>query len=346
MSNRESGPVIELPGMGTDVVFVVDDDPAARGGYERFLQQFGYQVYAYPFGSAALDEVGSKQPGVVVTDKDMPGMSGLQLAERVQQIDPGVRFVMVTGTGDEAAAQTALRLGITDYLKKPVDLYELTRSVQRAFMQRAVEEYQQSTTRWLQQQVDEKTREIRDVTLGALASLLNALEARSTHFKGHSQSVSLCAASIARELSLSAAEVDEIRIAGLLHDIGMIAVPDSIVQKIGALDDDERRVIEGHCRTGAEILEPLSHLGASITYVLEHHERIDGMGYPDRKRGDAISRGGQIVGLAEAWTALMEVRPFRDRMSMSDAMATLSAASGKWFAPDLLNALRNTLLRS
>jgi putative nucleotidyltransferase with HDIG domain len=175
--------------------------------------------------------------------------------------------------------------------------------------------------------------------LGTLDSLVNALEARSSHFSGHSQGVADRAERIARAVGVSDEEVHFIHSAGLLHDIGMIAVPDSVVQKPGALDRRETELIREHCRTGARILEPMTHLGPAITYVLEHHERLDGSGYPEGKRGDEISVGGQIVGLAEAWTALLEERTYRDRMPEADARATLSAASGSWFADDLVKAL-------
>jgi putative nucleotidyltransferase with HDIG domain len=185
-----------------------------------------------------------------------------------------------------------------------------------------------------------RTQEIRDVTLNTLSTLVNALEARSSHFKAHSQNVAITAAGIARALGLSDAEVIAVRTAELLHDVGMIAVPDAVVNKPGDLDPDERRSIEEHCARGAEILGPMEHLGPAITYVLEHHERINGSGYPHGKRGDDISMGGQIVGLAEAWMALTEQRSYRSAMTKAEAMGTLVGTAGSWFSADLLKALR------
>jgi putative two-component system response regulator len=140
-------------------------------------------------------------------------------------------------------------------------------------------------------------------------------------------------------LGLPDVEVTAVRTAGLLHDVGMIAVPDVIVNKPGSLDADERKTIQDHCTRGAEILEPMEHLGPAITYVLEHPERISGSGYPHGKRGDEISLGGQIVGLAEAWMALIEHPSYRSAMSKTDAMGTLVGATGR-FSADLIEALR------
>lgn len=345
MNSDAAGPLPELPGADADLVFVVDDDPDICDGFKRFLSQVGYRVRAFESAESALAEIQSDMPGVVVTDKDMDGMSGLEFAERAQELGLDVRFVLATGAGGETAAQSALRLGITDYLIKPVDLQDLARAVQKAFTERALEAFRQSMNQWLRDQVQEKTEQIRTVTLGALASLLNALEARIPDFTGHSQHVADCATSIAEALGLSADEIDAVRIAGLLHDIGMIGVPDAIVQKPEDLTPEERQAIQAHCREGAEILAPLAHLGPSITYVLEHHERLDGSGYPDAKGGEEISLGGQIVGLAEAWAALTETRPFRDRMSKADALATLVGTSDRWFSAKLLVALNSAVAR-
>lgn len=246
---------------------------------------------------------------------------------------------MVTGTGSEATAQASLRLGVTDYLTKPYDPGTLVRSVHRAAMQYSLAAFARNRDQWLRREVDRQTERIREVTTGALATLLNALEARSAHFRGHSQAVSDTAAAIAGELRLAEDDLEDVRVAGLLHDLGMIGVPDSIVGKPGGLTADERRAIEAHCQKGAEILRPLAHLARVATYVIEHHERLDGSGYPSRKRGAEISLGGLIVGLAETWSGLTADRPHRDRASRNDALATLTAAKDVWYPANLLAAL-------
>jgi putative nucleotidyltransferase with HDIG domain len=211
--------------------------------------------------------------------------------------------------------------------------------VHKAVTQHALTAFSRLKEQALRDEVRRATLQLRDVTLGALASLVNALEARSPHFQGHSQHVASCAESIAVALRLSPEEIESVRTAGLLHDVGMIGVPDAVINSPGDLTLEQRAAIEDHCHQGATILEPLLHLGPAIRSVLEHHERMDGSGYPGHLRGDAISAGGQIVGLAEVWTAMTEARSFRDRMTPSDAMATLAGASGRWFDQELVNAL-------
>lgn len=338
--NRAPPPVFRLPDVGQESVYVVDDEATVRDAMHRVLTKMGYRAERFGDPQQALGEVHDGSPKVMVTDQDMPGMTGLELAEEALKINPSLRIVMVTGAGDEVTAQAALRLGIVDYVRKPFEIEDLTRAVQSAFMAHAREEYAEEMDTWLRDEVRRQTKVIRNVTLGTLTSLMNALEARTPHFKGHSQDVGACAVGIATALDLPSYLITSIRTAGMLHDVGMIAIPDAIVNKPGELDRTEYEAIVTHCRVGAKILEPMKHLGPIIRFVLEHHERFDGSGYPDGKKGDEISLGGQIVGLAEAWTALTEDRPFRDRMPRADAMATVGETAGTWFSPDLVRALR------
>jgi len=332
--------VFELPEIEAGRVFVVDDDPQVLRSVERLLDMSGHAVCAFDSPTGALAEIRKLPPQVLVVDLEMPEMTGIELATKALEIDPNVRVIMVTGAGDESAAQASLRLGFSDYVRKPIDPRELGQSVQRSLMELVRAEYERDMGEWLQQEVQRQTDRVQEVTLSTMESLLQALEARSPHFRGHSQTVAVASAGIARELGLAEADVRSIRTAGLLHDVGMIAVPDLVVNKPGELDLSEYELVREHCTKGAEILEPMAHLGPAGTFVLEHHERWDGSGYPDRKRGEEISLGGQIVGLAEVWVALTERRAYRDSLSNADAMQTLEAAAGCWFTSELIEALR------
>lgn len=342
-TDAESNPALQVLDFDVEPLFLVDDDEAVLESLRRSLVRAGYRVRAFADPEEALAEIRHDAPKVLVTDKKMPGMDGLELAERALNIDPETRIIIITGAGDEQAAQAALRLGATDYVTKPVDVQALAQSVHRAYRAHASDKFDRVNRRWLREQVRQRTEEIREVSLGAIASLMNALEARTPQFKGHSERVADCAEGIARALKLPEREVELIGTAGLLHDVGMIAVPDAIVEKPGDLSPEEHRVIQGHCEKGVDILEPLMHVKPSIRYILEHHERLDGSGYPEGKRGREISLGGQIVGLAESWTAMTEDRPYRDRMSEADAFSTLVGVADLHYSGRLIEALRTSL---
>lgn len=336
---EESDFAFELPGSEAGLVLIVDDEESSALLHHSILEAAGYRVRTFGRGSDVLEHLVSAEPIVLVTDYDMPEMSGIELAEHALDVDPDIKIILLTGRGDETTAQTALRLGFSDYIIKPPEPIALARAVQRAFHQRAGERHHRAMLTWMKMELGRRQNEIRDVTLSTLAAFANALDTRSPHFHGHSRAVALQAGSIAVGLGLSEDEVESVRIAGLLHDVGMIAVPDYIVEKSGVLTEEEFAIIKTHCDRGVEILEPMEHLGDSIRFIHEHHERLDGSGYPMAKRGDEISLGGQIVGIAEAWVAILESRPYRSGVPRVEGLEMLLKLAGEWFLPEVTQAL-------
>ena len=332
----------ELPPAGSGEVLLVDDDESAATLNRAILEAAGYRVLSFDRPSTALDYVRPDGPVVLVTDFDMPEMSGLDLAQRAQEIEPEVKVILLTGSGDESTAQAALRMGISDYIKKPPEPVSLARSVQRAFHQIAAERHHHAMVHWMKLELDRRAQALREVTVNSLSALTNALDLRSPHFHGHSRAVSMQAAAIAETMGLDESDVEAIRIAGLLHDVGMIAVPDTLVEKTESLSDEEFAVIRQHCDRGVEILAPMRHLGEVIRYVHEHHERVNGSGYPSGKRHDEISLGGQIVGIAEAWIAILESRAYRGGMSREEGLRLLDEMRGQWFSDEITEALRRS----
>lgn len=330
----------DLPPAEAGRVLIVDDDPAASALHRSLLEAAGYVVDVFSRPTDALASMVRETPMVLVTDYEMPEMTGLDLAQKAVEVDPEVNVILLTGKGDEDVAQAALRMGLSDYIKKPPEPVALARSVQRAFHQRAAERHHRAMVEWMKVELDRRANAIREVTLGTLTAMANALDLRSPHFHGHSRAVAMQAAAIAECMGLATDEVEEIRTAGLLHDVGMMAVPDRLVDKEEALTADEFELIRSHPQRGVEILQPMRHLGDSIAYVHEHHERVDGSGYPVGKKGGDISLGGQIVGISEVWVALLEDRPYRSGLSRDEGMQTLSRLAGTWFTPEVTDALR------
>jgi putative nucleotidyltransferase with HDIG domain len=329
----------ELPDLSEGSVFVVDNDRTSGALNAGILQNVGYGVRLFADPTDALAELKEASPTILVTDFAMGGMSGLELAQAAQEHDPDIRIILLTGSGDEATAQAALRMGVSDYIKKPPEPEALKRSVQRAFHKRAADEHHRAMVGWMREELDRRARAIREVAVSSLASLANALDMRDPHFQGHSKAVALQAAAIAHVLGADDAEVEAVRTAGLLHDVGMIAIPDALVQKPGSLTPEEYDIIRSHCERGVEILEPMKHLGRSIRYVHEHHERWDGSGYPEGKVGGEISLGGQIVAIAEAWTAILESRAYRAGRSREEGLQILEDKRGIWFSREVTDAL-------
>lgn len=320
-------------------VVVVDDERVSLSLLQRSLEQEGHPVRGFSDPTEALEAVRTRAPSVLVTDLAMPGLTGVDLVEQARLLDPDIAVVLVTGSDEEEAVDAARRLDISSYVAKPVDRGSLTMAVRRAFLQRAADEHHREMMGWMREELDRSVAEIREVTLGTLASLMNALDARSPHFRGHSRAVALQAAAIADTLGLDEDQVEEIRISGLLHDIGMIGVSDTIVDKPDSLTPEEAARVRSHCTVGASIIEPMKHVGSIARYVLEHHERLDGSGYPAAKKGDEISLGGQIVGISEAWSGILANRAYREGREREEAMEILTGHRGSWFSDELTDAL-------
>jgi len=336
-----------LPRPDASPVFVVDDDAAVMDSIRRVLERLGYPVRGYVDPRAARESFeAGESPHLLITDKEMPGMDGISLARHALEADPNTVVIMLTGKGDVESAAEALRMGMVDYLLKPVDVPTLEVAVQRALLARAQALYHRDLHGRLRDEVASKTDELERqqkrleaVTVASLSALVRLLEARSRYFQGHSQAVSDLATAIARELGLPPAEVEAVRVAGLLHDIGMIAVPDAVIDKGEDLTPEEEALVREHPRLAEEVLRPFPHLGMVAEYVVHHHERLDGSGYPDGLRGGEIPLGAQIVGVADVYVALVASRAFRDASIPDDALATLRGAEDYWFAGRVLDAL-------
>jgi cyclic di-GMP phosphodiesterase len=170
-------------------------------------------------------------------------------------------------------------------------------------------------------------------------ALVNAMEAKSPYLRGHSHRVAALAASLATELRLPDEEIEAIRLAGTLHDIGKIGVREAVLDKPGRLTPDEFAHVKEHVAVGLHILAPLPHLALIMEFIAHHHERIDGSGYPAGLSGDAITLGGRILAAADAIDALTSPRAYRDALPLDAAIAKLESLGTRGICPVVLPAL-------
>lgn len=336
---RELGFAFQVPRIEDVDVVIVDDDKTSLELAEAFAKRVGHPVRAYLRSEDALQAIQERPPKILLTDLVMPGLSGVELVKAARRVDPDVGVVLMTAYGDAATAEATMGLDITTLLPKPLGIEDLRRALQQAFLQQAANDHHRAMVSWMYDAMARNQEEIRAVTINALTSLINALDTRSTHFRGHSRAVALQSAALAEHLGFDEAGIETVRAGGLLHDVGMISIPDYIVGKEGPLTPEELELVRSHCEVGVAILEPMKQLGEARRFVLEHHERWDGSGYPHGKRGSEISLGGQIVGISEAWTAILESRPHRAGASREYAAEVLRTHQDQWFSRDLTEAL-------
>jgi cyclic di-GMP phosphodiesterase len=327
-------------------VLVVDDDAELRHTVVRFLERRGYDVAEASSGPEGLVAVAKFRPGLMLLDINLPSMSGLEVLPEVFEVDPYVAVVMLTGAADAATATQCMREGAVDFLIKPFGLDRLASAVTEALRRRDTLAQDREISRWLKHEVAARTRELEEarrrqeeLTVAALDALVIALEEKSPYFAGRATRVADVAASIATQLGLGEADVEQIRVAGRLRDLGMIGIREVILDKDGPLTVEEYAQVQEHVYIGTRILAPFTHLGAVVSYVQYHHEQWDGKGYPEGRAGDAIPLGARIVGVAEAFDALTSPRPYQARATAQQAVARVRELAGTRFDPAVVAAL-------
>lgn len=339
------------PSPASTPVTVADDDPDVLKAVQRVLEGAGYAVSAFEDPRAAREHLRGGGSAILLTDLVMPHMSGLELTRHALGSAPDLAVILMTGRGDENTAAQALRLGVWDYLQKPFGASELEAAVRNVLVRRALILKRHGSSARLREAVALQAREIQhsraevqDLTVGVLGVLARLMDERFPWLRGNSERVATTAADIAEHLELEPTDVEDVRVAGMLHDIGMISMPDAIMNKPGPLSGEEYALVKEHPRIGAELLAPLRILSRASEYVLFHHERVNGSGYPDGLTDAETPLGAQIVGVAESYVTLTEPRPFRPSVTPDEAIETLRMSEGVWFDSDLLDALASTVV--
>ncbi len=335
-------------------VLVVDRGDAERDAISRALWNHGYEVIAAESGEHARVLLHSAPPEVMLCDVALPDMSALDLLE-VLAGAPGttanVAVVMVAGTADAHTAAACLQRGAVDYLTRPFATDELLDALARALRVRAASAPEPQAHR-VPGSVEGRGRAAdRDeyagrerVVIPTLDALVAALEAKNPYLAGHSARVAAFAATIAHQLDLGDDQVEQVRIAGRLHDLGMIGVRDQVIDKRGKLTPEQYAHVRQHVPIGVRILAPLAYLGAPIVdAVRTHHERWDGGGYPGGLTGDAIPLGGRILGACEVFDALTTRRPYRERVEPEVAIGRMRELVGTAIDPAVMDALASAM---
>ena len=308
------------------IVLVVDDVPANRELLEGFLEEAGYDVRQARDGIEALEAVAVDEPDLILLDIDMPRLDGITVCERLKA-DPVRRLipiVILTSSSDATTRLSGIAAGADDYLSKPFDAKEL-RIRARVLLR----------DRFLNKRLD--------ATEGVLFALARAVEARDRHTIHHAERVGRYAQAIGRAFGLDSEDSELLYEGGVLHDLGKIAIPDAILQKPGPLTDTEFALMRTHSAEGERICLSLRSVAHFLPIIRHHHERVDGGGYPDHLRADAIPLGARIAAIADAWDAMVSDRPYRVGLGCDEARSRLSAGAGRQWDANLVGIFGSLL---
>jgi putative two-component system response regulator len=333
------------PPDGENRVLIVEDDREVRKVLAAYLERIGHEVIHAESGEEALGRLTTHHVAAALCDIRMPGMSGVELIPKALTADPDLAIIMLTGVDEPASAISCLKLGAADYLIKPVDLEELGHSLQSALRKRELEIERRQIEQWLAREVttrtrelEEQSRQLRRLTVNVLAALVDTLEAKDPRLSGHSQRVADLAARIAARLGAGAEEVEAVRTAGRLHDVGKLTLREPGLD-LAMPDGAEGAVLQDESDLALRLLEPLVDYQAVAEIVRHQHEQYDGKGVPDGRRGEDIPLGARVVAAANRYDELAVASPEGASLEPREAVENLRGLVGLMLDPAVFAAL-------
>jgi len=316
-------------------IMVVDDEELVRDMIRQNVERAGYECTTAESGIEALEILasGSKKVDIIITDIRMPSLNGIGLTMKVKEnYDSDV--IVMTGFADDFDYEKVIESGASDFFQKPINPKELMLRLRRVLKERILLAERSRADKELKKNI-EKLQNAQEQTVAALAS---AAEIRDPYTSGHQKNVTKLSCSIAEHLGLSAELIKGLRIAGLLHDIGKISVPAEILSKPGEITKDERNIIKNHCRVGYDILKSIEFQWPVSKIVLQHHERMDGSGYPLGIQGEEILLEAKILAVADVIEAMSSHRPYRAALGLDEALEEIRKKRGILFDPVVVDA--------
>jgi response regulator RpfG family c-di-GMP phosphodiesterase len=322
-------------------ILVVEDEPSLRKILRVFLSGEGYDVTSAPDVPEALALMEHEHFDLVLTDLRLPTRSGIELLEEVRTRLPTARTVLMSGDADVPALVRAVERGVDAVLLKPFPLEELRAQIEQSLSRLRAEREAARERDLLEARLRQRDMESRLWVLRAARALVTAVEVKDAYTAGHAKRVTSYAMSLAEVTG----GIDLIRypLAGDLHDVGKIGLPDVILNKRGPLDAEEMALMAEHPVTGARILEPLIDDPLVIGVVRWHHERWDGGGYPDGLAGERIPLAARVLAVADTLDAMTSARAYRDALPWNDAVVEIRRCSGTQFDPAVVAAFDRAL---
>lgn len=323
-------------------VLVIDDEAAIVDLVKKALRRAGYAVLGATDGESGFALFRKERPVLVLTDIHLPDISGFDILKRIKKSAPLTQVIVFSGLGTTGDVIEALRRGACNYLYKPLSMEFLVHTVNGCIERYELIRERIDRKALLERQVAEQTAALAHTFTATVTSLGRLIEMRDPYTSGHQQRVSLLAFAIGQRLAMASPERDILHVAGLLHDIGKASVPSELLVKPSPLSEIEFQLIRNHPQAGYEVLVDIPFvrsLGKDVaTIVRQHHERLDGSGYPDGLMGDAIEREAKVLAVADTFEAMSSHRPYRPALPVERAKGELTAHSGRLYAPDCVEA--------
>lgn len=334
-------------------ILLVDDEVSVLRALRRLLRREGYELHLAGNGEEALEILQREDIAVLVCDQRMPGMSGAEVLARSAEIRPSTRRVILTGYSEISSLQTSVNEGrVSQFLTKPWDddhLKQVVVDLLRSYyheqhvtelngLVRQQRDELRVLTGKLESKVRERTRDLQEAYTETLSALVLALDAREAETAGHSRRVACYCLYLAMLVGVSEDDLEHLYRGALLHDIGKIGIPDSILLKPGKLEPAEREAMKRHVAIGGRLIQGISYLSPAVSIPLFHHERWDGTGYMEGRKGRDIPIAARCFAVVDVYDALCSERPYKAAMSHEAALEVVQEASGSHLDPAIVAA--------
>jgi putative two-component system response regulator len=305
----------------TGTVLVADDEASNRELMTELLSLEGFDVIAVPDGVAAINELNKTHPDLILLDVLMPRMGGLEVCKRIKSNPETflIPVILTTSLTDKQDRINGIQVGADDFLSRPIDRTELVARVR-------------SLVR-LKQRTDELER-----AEAVLFSLARSIEGKDPYTHGHCERLADYSAILGEALNLPAEQITALRRGGVVHDIGKIAVPDSILLKPSSLSEAEWELVREHPALGERICAPLKSFRLVLPIIRHHHEKRDGSGYPDGLSRESIPLTARVLQIVDVYDALTTKRPYKKALTVAETLLTMKEEVSKgWWDPHIFN---------
>jgi putative nucleotidyltransferase with HDIG domain len=350
-------------------ILIVDHEDSTHDAFKRILADGDYEIHTANNGVEGLDKLHTaKRPySLIISNQRMPVMSGEQFFIQAKDIFPDAVRILLNGYADTAATNDAIKKGVVDlYFTKPWKEEELLQHIKQLFskveilqenkrlmeliekkndellkLTKALEKKAKDKTDYLLAQtekLEESYKKSQIILDGIVKTLSKIIETRDPYTSGHEDQVAEIACKIAKEMKLTEEQIEAIHIAATLHDIGKISVPSEILTKPGRLSDLEREMIKTHCKVANDLLINIEFPYPIAEIIFQHHERMDGSGYPRGLKGQNISIEARIIGAADVLDAMASYRPYRPALGVDAAIEEIVKFSGITYDPAVVDA--------
>lgn len=320
------------------LVLIVDDNSTNIEVLVNALQD-DYCLGIAKNGAKAIRYANKHHPRLILLDIMMPDMNGYEVCRRLKESPEteDIVIIFITAVSETSSKAKGFEVGAVDYITKPFNVAEVKARTLTHLSLGKMQEELSGQNLILKQKVAEKTAQIQDMLESTIQTMAQMAENRDPYTAGHQQRVAQLACAIGKTLSLSEEDIDTIRVAGLLHDIGKFRIPVDILNRPGKLLDVEYEILKIHPQIGFELLSNIPFPRPVAQIVYQHHERMDGSGYPRRLIGDAILPEARILAVSDVMEAMSSHRPYRPALGIEVALRMILKNRGTHFDSEVVD---------